>query len=214
MGKALMVQKRTFMDQWIKIHHSTTETPKSGPPVTTPGTLTKTTQDLVNKKLACDKESSLISTSSSPSPIPWTYIQPNQVPQTRNLITLELSQLCSLTESNILHHDGLEAALSSLADHNDHNPMRPPIQILRELMSIVLKNNIFEFNGDHYLKLQGMAMGTKMAPSYANLFTGRLEPKLQAQAPHHIQMWKRYIDDIFIIWTGSDEDLKHFMEKN
>ena len=59
-----------------------------------------------------------------------------------------------------------------------------------------------------------MAMGTKMAPSYANLFTGRLEPKLQAQAPHHIQMWKRYIDDIFIIWTGSDEDLKHFMEKN
>ena len=143
MGKALMVQKRTLMDQWIKIHHSTTETPKSGPPVTTPGTLTKTTQDLVNKKLACDKKSSLISTSSSPSPIPWTYSQ------TRNLITLELYQLCSLIESNILHHDGLEAALSSLANHNDHNPMRPPIQILRELMSIVLKNNIFEFNGDH-----------------------------------------------------------------
>ena len=117
MGKALVVQKRTFTDQWIKIHHFTT---KSGPPVTTVGTLTKATQDLVNKKLACDKESSLISTSSSPSPIPWTCNQ------TRNLIILELSQFCSLIESNILHHDGLEAALSSLADHNDHDPMRPP----------------------------------------------------------------------------------------
>ena len=69
-------------------------------------------------------------------------------------------------------------------------------------MSIVLKNNIFEFNGDHYLQLQGTAMGTKMAPSYANLFMGQLEPKLQAQASQHINMWKRYIDDIFIINFG------------
>ena len=56
-------------------------------------------------------------------------------------------------------------------------------------------------------------MGTKMAPSYANLFMGNLEPKLHAQAPLHIQMWKRYIDDIFIIWTGSNEDLGEFMNK-
>ena len=26
-------------------------------------------------------------------------------------------------------------------------------------------------------------------------------------------MWKRYIDDIFVIWTGSNEDLKEFMNK-
>ena len=56
-------------------------------------------------------------------------------------------------------------------------------------------------------------MGTKMAPSYVNLFMDKLEPKLQAQTPHHIQLWKRYIDDIFIIWTGSDEDLQQFMDK-
>ena len=80
-------------------------------------------------------------------------------------------------------------------------------------MSIVLKNNIFEFNGDHYLQLQGTAMGTKMAPSYANLFMGQLEPKLQAQASQHINMWKRYIDDIFIIWTSHNEDLQTFMDK-
>lgn len=42
---------------------------------------------------------------------------------------------------------------------------------------------------------------------------GTLEPKLQAQAPHYINMWKRYIDDIFIIWTGSNEDLQIFMDK-
>ena len=110
-----------------------------------------------------------------------------------------------VTYTNIPHHDSLEVALNSLADHKDHDPMRPPIQILGELMSIVLKNNIFEFNGN---QLQSTAMGTIMAPSYTNLFMGKLDPKLQAQAPNHIQMWKRYIDDIFIIWTGSKEDLQ------
>ena len=129
------------------------------------------------------------------------------VPKDCKLVSIDVSSLYT----NIPHHDGLKAALSSLIDHKEHDPMRPPVQIL---MSIVLKNNIFEFNGDYYLQLQGKAMGTKMAPSYANLFMGQLEPKLQAQAPHFIQMWKRYnIDDIFIIWTGSDDDLKHFMDK-
>ena len=80
-------------------------------------------------------------------------------------------------------------------------------------MSIVLKNNIFKFNGYYYLQLQDTVMGTEMTPSYTNLFMGKLEPKLQAQAPHHIHMWKQYIDDIFMIWTGTDTDLTQFMEK-
>ena len=56
-------------------------------------------------------------------------------------------------------------------------------------------------------------MGTKMAPSYANLFTGSHEPKLKLQGDPHINLWRRYIDDIFIIWTGTDEQLMSFMTK-
>ena len=56
-------------------------------------------------------------------------------------------------------------------------------------------------------------MGTKMAPSYANLFMGSLEPKLISKGTPHINMWRRYIDDIFIIWTGSNKDLEEFMTK-
>ena len=41
--------------------------------------------------------------------------------------------------------------------------------------NVVLKTT---FNEEHYLQLQGTAMGTKMAPSYANLFMGHLEPRL------------------------------------
>ena len=41
--------------------------------------------------------------------------------------------------------------------------------------------------------------GTKMAPAYANLFMGKLEQKLIHIGKQHIQIWKRFIDDIFII---------------
>ena len=35
---------------------------------------------------------------------------------------------------------------------------------------MVLTMNNFEFNGEHYLQVGGSAMGTRLAPSYANLF--------------------------------------------
>jgi hypothetical protein len=36
------------------------------------------------------------------------------------------------------------------------------------------KNQKFTFDGNHYLQINGTAMGTKMAPSYANIFMGDL----------------------------------------
>ena len=78
-------------------------------------------------------------------------------------------------------------------------------------MSLVLKHNVFEFDEKFYLQIQGTAMGTKMAPAYANLFMGRLEAQLINQAPESIHTWKRFIDDIFIIWTGKTEEFEKFM---
>jgi hypothetical protein len=43
------------------------------------------------------------------------------------------------------------------------------------LLTLVLKHNNFTFNGEHFLQINGTAMGTKMAPSYANIFMGKLE---------------------------------------
>ena len=56
-------------------------------------------------------------------------------------------------------------------------------------------------------------MGTRMAPSYANLFMGTLETELVKQNSKNIQIWKRFIDDIFIIWTGTLEEFQDFMDK-
>ena len=55
-------------------------------------------------------------------------------------------------------------------------------------------------------------MGTKLAPSYANIFMGEFE-HLHVY-PYHLQpsLWKRFIDDIFFIWPHGTEELKRFVE--
>lgn len=60
-------------------------------------------------------------------------------------------------------------------------------------------------------------MGTSCAPSYANLYLGGWERNLfsnegTAMYLHHILLWRRYIDDVLLIWTGSVELLNSFME--
>ena len=55
-------------------------------------------------------------------------------------------------------------------------------------------------------------MGTKMA-SYANLFMGDLELQLLELGKPYIHVWKRFIDNIFLIWTGSQQQLDEFTGK-
>ena len=72
--------------------------------------------------------------------------------------------------------------------------------------------NNFEFD-NHFIPLHGTAMGTRMAPAYANLFTVDLEEKLLAQFPLKPYLWWRYIDDIFIIWTHGEGKLEDFINR-
>ena len=77
-------------------------------------------------------------------------------------------------------------------------------EILVETLNIVLKNYVIEFNGDFFLQLQGMAMGTKMTPAYT---IGSNETTLQSIDRENIHIWKRYIDGIFVIWLGAIKQL-------
>ena len=51
---------------------------------------------------------------------------------------------------------------------------------------------------------------TRMAPSYANLFLAKFETDALSRAPYQPHTWWRYIDDIFMIWTHSVDELHAF----
>ena len=138
-----------------------------------------------------------------------TLVTTTKIPQHSILASIDVSSLYT----NIPHEDGINASVKALKQDQNPHPLRPNPELLEEMLNIVLKNNVFEFNGDFFLQLQGTAMGTKMAPAYANLFMGSLEPTLTRLGHPYITMWKWYIDDIFIIWTGSATQLQTFMSK-
>ena len=54
-------------------------------------------------------------------------------------------------------------------------------------------------------------MGTRMAPSYANLFMGKFEQQAIDNSSLKPFIWWRFIDDIFMIWTHGEEHLKTFI---
>ncbi|KAK7101073.1 hypothetical protein V1264_023918 [Littorina saxatilis] len=57
-------------------------------------------------------------------------------------------------------------------------------------------------------------MGTPMAPTVAtrNLFMGWLKDRMleTSPAPLHTSSWNRFIDDIFLLWTGTPDELETF----
>ena len=75
--------------------------------------------------------------------------------------------------ANILHGDGISSV---------HKASKIP-RVDAELTRIVLKNNILEFAGEHFLQVQGTAMGMKLAPAYAKVFMGEVEKRWQSLAP-------------------------------
>ena len=77
--------------------------------------------------------------------------------------------------ANIPHSDGIEACKQIWESRSVKDP---PTDCLVTMLTMVLKKNNFTFNGDHYLQINSTAMGTKMAPSYANTFMGIFEKQL------------------------------------
>ena len=52
-------------------------------------------------------------------------------------------------------------------------------------------------------------MGTKCAPTYANIFIGISYPLIK----QIVQLHLKYIDSIFFIWTGSENELQQSISK-
>ena len=79
--------------------------------------------------------------------------------------------------------------------YNNKKQISP--QGFHELILLVLTNNFFVFNNRYFRQIKGVAMGTIVGPSIANLYIYTLEKKwLTIQNP---LLFSRYIDDLFII---------------
>ena len=89
------------------------------------------------------------------------------------LCTLDVTSLYT----NIPHSEGIQSIKEMLAMHKPPDTL-PHNSYIIELLELVFTNNHFEFNGEFYHQLSGTAMGTKLSPSYANLFMANLRTNM------------------------------------
>ena len=68
------------------------------------------------------------------------------------------------------------------------------------------------FNRENDLQINGTAMGTCVAPTYANLLMDSLEQKFIYLHLKYPRIWFRFIDDILVIFWGTEEELNSFVE--
>ena len=123
------------------------------------------------------------------------------------LVTLDVSSLYT----NIDIDEGLTVVQEELIKTNW---VKPSPQTLTCLLEKVLRLNNFTFNDEHFIQIKGTAMGTRVAPNFANVYMGRFEENFvyKTEWSNNVIIWVRFIDDIFLIWKGDIDSLTEFID--
>lgn len=111
-------------------------------------------------------------------------------------------------------HTEVNTSISAAMDRYDTSDDIPHLPLLQSVIQHILKNNVFQFDDKIYRQTFGTAMGTPMAPSIANIFMAWLEDRILKESAWEIKenTWKRFIDDIVMLWFHGEENLLHFLK--
>ena len=80
------------------------------------------------------------------------------------------------------------------------------------LIEICLKSTFFSFKDEIYEQMCGVAMGYPLSPITANLFMEDFETRAMKSTPLKPKLWKRFVDETFIIWPHGKEKLNTFLQ--
>ena len=120
------------------------------------------------------------------------------------LVTIDVTSLYT----NIPHRDGIRASKEAL---DRRTTQEPKTWVLLRLLHFILTKTAFKFDNKFYEQISGTTIGTKCAPSYAIIFMRKLKNDFLSTVRQQPLIWWRYIDDIFMIWPHSYQELCFFL---
>ncbi|XP_047998166.1 uncharacterized protein LOC125235611 [Leguminivora glycinivorella] len=86
---------------------------------------------------------------------------------------------------------------------------------MSETIMVLLRNclegSYFLYRGKHYLQIDGVAMGSPVAPVLANIWMEHIEASVDLQ-PWAVKLWKRYVDDVFCIMKGGKQEVEQLLQ--
>jgi hypothetical protein len=88
----------------------------------------------------------------------------------------------------------------------------PIASVVIDLLELVFDYCLVQFDSQHYLQIDGFPMGISPAPDVANLFLWLLLRNL-GEPPRERLLYRRLIDDLFIIWRGTRASLDDYLAR-
>ena len=75
---------------------------------------------------------------------------------------------------------------------------------MKKLLNLAVKNTLFLFDGTFYNQIDGVAMGSPLGPSLANVFMCYHEKVWLDECPIEFKpnFYRRYVDDIFVLFDS------------
>lgn len=121
------------------------------------------------------------------------------------LITMDINSLYT----NIPLDHALERVMTFLQTYSNYPQKR--MELIRIVLEYVLYTNIFQYNGDLYKQIRGIAMGSNPAPDIANItvfmdeqecFNAFFSP--MNDGLHPLPLYVRLLDDVLMIVDNHD----------
>ena len=128
------------------------------------------------------------------------------IPKDTILVTMDVKSLFT----QIPHTEGTNAVAGAIENAKNTNISN---RVILKLLSLTLHLNNFEFNGKHYLQKKGSSMGSKSSCRYADIFMDDFETKyIYPRISGKHLAYYRFVDDIFMVWNDSKENLITFFK--
>lgn len=109
--------------------------------------------------------------------------------------------------------DELLLKVNELINNSDNLNQTEKNELLA-LIKTCLNQNYFMFNSKFYKQTDGLPMGSPLSPLMAEIFMNCFEEELftsEHTLTSLVQFWSRYVDDVFCVWLGDDEQLNQFL---
>ncbi|CAM4836394.1 unnamed protein product [Rotaria magnacalcarata] len=86
-----------------------------------------------------------------------------------------------------------------------------PLDTIRKLASIVLEQNVCVYDKKNYKQVLGGTIESSFTLTLANIFMWKWQKELVRRQDMTGEFYGRYIDDIFMTWNRSENDLKNLL---
>lgn len=137
-----------------------------------------------------------------------SQLQGLKLPHNAKLVSLDVDNLFTNVDVKEANH----LACEILKNHS--NLSRGELKNFKVLLDFVTNNNYFQYQDDIFKLTDGLPMGAPTSPLLADIFMHKYDNMIVSLEKWNRKILKyvRFVDDVYLIWTGSNRELDQFLK--